>query len=71
MNKKTWSAPIALIVVLVAALVFGGITVSADTTGTCGAEGDNLTWSLDSEGVLTISGTGAMAEYEGHAAWYS
>lgn len=71
MNKKTWSAPIALIVVLVAALVFGGITVSADTTGTCGAEGDNLTWSLDSEGVLTISGTGAMAEYEGHAPWYS
>ena len=33
-------------------------------SGTCGAEGnngDNLTWILDDEGVLTISGTGAMA----------
>ena len=29
--------------------------------GTCG---ENLTWALDSDGVLTISGTGAMAEYE-------
>lgn len=31
-------------------------------SGTCGAEGDgsNLTWTLDSEGVLTISGKGAM-----------
>jgi hypothetical protein len=29
-------------------------------TGTCGANGDNLTWSLDTEsGVLTISGSGA------------
>ena len=34
-------------------------------SGTCGAEGDgsNLTWTLDSEGVLTISGTGAMKDY--------
>ena len=32
-------------------------------SGTCGAEGDNLTWTLDSDGVLTISGTGDMAYY--------
>ena len=32
--------------------------------GTCGAEGDNLTWALSCDGVLTISGTGAMADYE-------
>ena len=35
-------------------------------SGTCGAEennGDNLTWILDDEGVLTISGTGAMASW--------
>jgi hypothetical protein len=31
--------------------------------GTCGAEGDNLTWTLSCDGVLTISGTGAMADY--------
>ena len=34
------------------------------TSGTCGAEGSNLTWTLDSDGTLTISGTGAMKEYE-------
>ncbi|MBR4425993.1 MAG: hypothetical protein IKS66_08685, partial [Oscillospiraceae bacterium] len=33
--------------------------------GTCGAEGDgtNLSWTLDSDGVLTISGTGRMAGF--------
>ena len=42
-------------------------------SGTCGAEGDgsNLTWTLDSDGVLTISGTGAMKEYDPYKApWY-
>ena len=33
-------------------------------SGNCGAEGSNLTWSLNSStGVLTISGNGAMANY--------
>ena len=32
-------------------------------SGTCGANGDNLTWTLDSDGVLIISGSGAMANY--------
>ena len=34
-------------------------------SGTCGAEGDgsNLTWTLDSDGVLTISGSGDMHGY--------
>ena len=32
-------------------------------SGTCGAEGDNLEWTLDENGVLTITGTGAMADY--------
>ncbi len=37
--------------------------VEAIASGICGAEGDNLTWTLDSDGILTISGTGAMADY--------
>ena len=31
--------------------------------GTCGAEGNNLTWTLDDSGTLTISGSGEMADY--------
>ncbi|MBR6602463.1 MAG: leucine-rich repeat domain-containing protein, partial [Clostridia bacterium] len=34
-------------------------------TGNCGAEGDNVTYSLDTEtGVLTITGSGEMADYD-------
>ncbi len=43
-------------------------TISDDIGGTCGAEGDgsNLTWTLDTEtGVLSIEGTGTMADWEG------
>ena len=32
-------------------------------SGTCGAQGDNLKWTLDSEGILTIIGTGEMKDY--------
>jgi hypothetical protein len=43
--------------------------------GYCGGEGDgtNLTWTLDNAGTLTISGTGAMADYTSasDAPWYS
>ena len=44
--------------------------VSATTTsGTCG---DNLTWTLDDAGKLTISGTGPMYNYMSlNAPWYS
>ena len=42
----------------------------ATASGTCG---DNLIWTLDSEGILTISGTGNMGNYSssGSAPWYS
>ena len=43
-------------------------------SGSCGAEGNNLLWSLDSEdGVLTISGIGKMANYDSQynlSPWY-
>ncbi len=49
----------------------GAIPVFAETVanGTCG---ENLTWVLDSEGTLTISGTGAMTNYSWstHPSWY-
>ena len=42
-------------------------------SGTCGAEGDNLTWTLTADSTLTISGTGAMKDYtyvHDDAPWY-
>lgn len=39
-------------------------------SGICGAEGNNLTWSLNhSTGILTISGTGDMEDFESYAPW--
>ena len=40
--------------------------------GTCGAtDTDNVTWKLTEDGVLTISGMGAMADYKSKtASWY-
>ena len=35
-------------------------------SGTCGADGDNLTWEL-TDSVLTISGTGAMKDWNGQS----
>lgn len=45
-------------------------------SGYCGGEGDgkNLTWTLSSDGLLAIKGTGEMANWWGpysHAPWYS
>ena len=39
--------------------------------GNCGAEGDNLTWTLDFEtGLLSITGSGAMQDYsDSHSPW--
>ena len=48
------------------------MTVTAQSatiaSGTCG---DNLTWELTNDGVLTISGTGAMTEFSSRAPWYN
>ena len=58
--KKALSLVLALVLTLSMAT-----TVSAATdSGTCG---DNLTWKIEN-GVLTISGTGDMADYSGNAA---
>ena len=43
-------------------------------SGNCGAEGDNVTWQLDSDGTLTIAGSGKMKDYNvwNHdQPWYS
>ena len=40
-------------------------------SGDCGAEGNNLTWTLDDAGKLTISGSGAMNDWSAGAAPWS
>ena len=55
--RKMLMLAAALMIVTVFISFFGAI---AETSGTCG---DNLTWFLDDNGVLTISGTGEMYDY--------
>lgn len=54
-----------LLAFFAATLLCIGVTASAETvaSGTCGANGDNLTWTLDDLGTLTISGEGDMADF--------
>ena len=63
---KKWvlSVMIGLFILCLAA------SAGADTvSGTCG---DNLIWTLDDNGLLTISGSGAMDDYEtGSAPWFN
>ena len=67
----------ALVMTIGMALFFntGSIEANAATySGECGANGTNLTWTLDaSTGVLKISGSGNMKNYtsDSPAPWYS
>ena len=65
MKKRLLSFVLA---VLMIASLLPATALAADIvdSGTCGAEGNgsNLTWTLDSEGVLTISGSGDMHDYD-------
>ena len=55
---------------------WGQFDVDTKIEGECGAEGDNVTYALDlATGVLTLSGSGAMATYStsdaNRAPWYA
>ena len=67
MRKRLLSFVLA---VLMIASLLPATALAADvvTSGTCGAE---VTWTLDSDGVLTISGSGDMHDYGSSGApWY-
>ena len=65
MKKKILS----LVVVMAMLLSFMPVIAQAATSGECG---DNLTWTLDDEGTLTISGTGDMTDWSySSVPWYS
>ncbi len=56
-------------------LGFGGNTIaaSAASSGNCGDSGSNVTWLLDDNGTLTISGSGKIEDYRSDIdqPWYS
>ena len=55
---------LAMLLALLPTAAFADDSVVAG--GTFGANGDNLEWTLDNNGTLTISGSGAMADYDSY-----
>ena len=57
-----------LMLCMLAALTLEIFALDTIASGYCGGEGDgtNLTWTLNSEGTLTISGKGKMADFDNH-----
>ncbi len=70
-RKRIFSALLALALLLSClpqvTLVAEAATMVA--AGDCGANGDNVTWTLDDAGTLTISGTGAMKDFNRYCPW--
>ena len=71
--KKRFGTFICLYFVLAVLLAPRAFAAEIIDSGYCGGEGDgtNLTWTLDSEGTLTISGEGKMADYWRDAPWFN
>ena len=65
---STMKRSVSLLLVLCVMLVVVPVTAHAATGGSCG---ENVTWSLSDDGVLTISGTGPMEDYDvDYAPWF-
>ena len=65
MKKRVWSFALLLCMVLT---LLPGTALAADVvaSGTCG---ESVTWALDSNGVLTVSGTGTVEKPDGGVLW--
>ncbi len=57
---------IMLVLCLVIFVMPNTVNAAVVDSGECGADGDSLTWSLDSNGTFTISGTGAMSDFNSY-----
>ena len=73
-SLRRWVALALCLAMCCALLPQMSLLAHAETSGSCGADGDNLTWTLDG-GVLTITGSGAMQDYDAfdednRAPWY-
>lgn len=77
--KQLWVSFVMLFFMVVCVAANGKVARAEEiiAQGNCGAAGNetNVTWKLTSDGVLTVSGTGDMADYENtdgkRAPWYS
>lgn len=77
-NKLKIMGLVLTMVLLIASLGVFSLTASAAEAtiiaqGECGAEGSSVQWKYDNTGTLTISGTGAMADYSSSTSdlpWY-
>lgn len=68
MKRKVFGLVVALITIIIALV---SISINASAAVSSGICGENLTWVLDDEGTLTISGMGTMKSYwSGNAPWY-
>ena len=59
MKKLALRWTILTVILATAVLLCTGAMADTVASGTCGT---NLTWTLDNDGLLTISGTGAMTK---------
>ena len=67
LKKRLLSILLAAVMVLTMlplGLVDTAYAATVVDSGSCGKNGDNVTWKLTSDGTLTISGTGDMADFE-------
>ena len=67
--KKQVCICLMCLILLSGAGILSAPAQAADASGVCG---DNLTWTLDSDGTLTISGYGAMTDWASNSdtPWY-
>lgn len=63
--KRILFMSITLVAVVVLFVVLGTTSYATEIvdSGSCGSNGDNVKWSVDSEGVLKIFGEGSMINY--------
>ena len=72
MNFKRFSITMLLLAAVMLLCLYQSPTAEAATIVENGTCGDNLTWTLDDEGTLTISGSGDMWNNStSNAPWYS
>ena len=61
-----------LVISVICLFLFAPEKARADSSGTCGADGYSVYWSLSNDGLLTVRGSGQMEEYinQNGAPWF-